>query len=283
MHISGKPEVLDHFKGAAPFFNVILEEDIGIFVYDRSSLLTYIPSSKVDLGLKPGSPVMEGSIPDRCMKSGKRIVVMISKERSRCGVPYLSCATPVFVEGQVIGCIVTNQSLDTYFKITDVANNLDHSSQDLSASMEEVAAQAQNLAETVKALDQLGKSLSENINKTDNIIHFIKNIAEQTNLLGLNAAIEAARVGEMGRGFGVVAEEIRKLATESARSVKEITEVLRQVQARIVEFTQRVASIENAAQEQAAVVEEVTASSSELSHVAGDLAVFAKNMYKLTE
>ncbi|MFZ5754232.1 MAG: methyl-accepting chemotaxis protein [Bacillota bacterium] len=149
--------------------------------------------------------------------------------------------------------------------------------------MEEVAAQAQDLAGTVKALDQLGKSLANNIMKTDSVIQFIKKIAEQTNLLGLNAAIEAARVGEMGRGFGVVAEEIRKLATESARSVKEITEALRQVQAGIAELSQRVGNIENAAQEQAAVVEEVTASSSELSHVAGDLAVFAKNMYKLTE
>ncbi len=283
MHINGTQELLDQFQGVAPFFNAVLEEDIGVFVYDKNSLLTYVPSSKVDLGLKPGSPVAEGSIPDRCMKNGQRIVVMISKERSRCGVPYLSCATPVIAEGQVIGCIITNQSLDAYFKIMEVANNLDHSSQDLSASMQEVAAQAQDLAETVKALDQLGKSLADSIMKTDSVIQFIKKIAEQTNLLGLNAAIEAARVGEIGRGFGVVAEEIRKLATESARSVKEITEALRKVQAEITELSRRVTSIEKATQEQAAVVEEVTASSSALSNVANDLAIFAQNMYKLTE
>lgn len=283
MSISGNKELLSHFQGVAPFLNAILEEDIGVFVYDRNLLLAYYPSSKIDLGIKSGSPVNGGTLPDRCMKEGKRIVVMVSKEKAYCGVPYLSCATPIYSEGEVIGCVITIQSLDTYYKISEVATQLDNSSQDLSASMEEIAAQSQELADSVRVLDNFGKTFSQDIKKTDNIINLIKSIAEQTNLLGLNAAIEAGRVGDMGRGFGVVAGEIRKLAAESSRSVKEITESLRKIQVDIDELSQRVTRTENSTQEQAAVIEEVASSSVNLSNLANDLVAFSQNMYHLTE
>jgi len=173
----------------------------------------------------------------------------------------------------VLFIVANNMSKTAYNqrKLKAVSNILSDSLNQISATMEELAASACNVSANQVNLNKEIQNVDTVTGEINEVMDLIKEIADETRLLGLNAAIEAARAGEAGLGFGVVAQEIRKLSADSKQTVgkiKEFTTLIRSSVSTTVAMGNETALT---VEQQAAAIQQVTASVEEITSLTEQL------------
>jgi methyl-accepting chemotaxis protein len=157
------------------------------------------------------------------------------------------------------------RSLANRNEILSLSQNLTISLSEISKAINALSTGVQNVLNMNNDIYTKVQAADESSKKTDDILKFIQTISTQTNMLGINAAIEAARAGELGKGFTVVASEIRKLSSSTSESVKQIDVVLKSISSSINNISSNINESNLIFEDQVATLEQIAASIEELN------------------
>jgi hypothetical protein len=220
--------ILQNYVNILPIMQHLSSADISLGISDREKYI-FAKMGKLDLKIIPGQALKPGTAIVRAMKGNCRVIVR--GDKAIFGVPYIAIAYPILDEnGSVIGGVAVSETIEKQESLQNMAAKMRDAINDLASTTQEISAQAEEITAVCGNLTNIVAESQGRVKETDGILGLIKNVAGQTNLLGLNAAIEAARAGDLGRGFSVVADEIRKLSGNTADSVKQIGDIIKTVQ-----------------------------------------------------
>lgn len=257
---TGKPVVYECHAGLIDFAAPIMLEGRQIGTILGGQILTGNPQQEKYQKIAIDIGVDEDSYVDAVNE-----ISLLSKER-------------IEAAANVLFIVANNMSHMAYQqrKLKAVSGILNENLLQISATMEELAASAGTVNSNQSDLNNEIKNVNTVTGKIDEVMDFIKEIADETRLLGLNAAIEAARAGEAGLGFGVVAEEIRKLSADSKQTVGKIKEFTHVIKSSVENTVHMGNETLSTVEQQAAAIEQVTASIQEITFLTGQLNELAK-------
>ncbi|ASJ55168.1 chemotaxis protein [Brevibacillus formosus] len=273
-------ELLEAFMKVATYLNDLLTDDITIGVYDTEKLLCNVPAQTFALQVRPGDPLQEGDVITNAIRKNTQQAMMVPKELF--GFPLVARAIPLHDHtGKVIGGVGIGSSMERANELYEIAANLSSVVEQVSATTQDMAMQIGNLNEQMKAISEQANDVSQSTTEIEQITLAVKKIADQSNILGLNASIEAARVGDAGRGFAVVANEVRNMATDSRANADKIKQTTDSIRDLITLLQNSIELINQTMESQAAATEEISATMVEVSDNTQKLAGLAQEVFEI--
>lgn len=249
-------EIMNSFNNIMDYLKYFIEDDAAISIANTEYFIKFYDGENVKLNKKDGDPLPVGSIAYQAVTTGKVVSSVIPPEVF--GVTTKALGIPLKENGKVIGAISMAKSLERQTTVSNLAKNLSDSLSQITSAINEFSTSVQNMAQFNAMIQENVEKTRKEAENTDDILQFVGNIARQTNLLGLNAAIESSRAGEFGKGFSVVAQEIRKLSNSSNESINQINSILKNIQSSVIHISDKINESNEVFQQQTGTIEEIT-------------------------
>ena len=268
------------FEHFAPIMSELFSEGAVIYMTDKEKIVNYQNSKKWGIpNITTGTMLKKEETASLAMQNKKVIAENLGKEIY--GIPATNFCSPLYDEqskNEVIGSFGIIMPRENAYELHNIAKTLSEGLGEIASIIEQLAASASEVSITQKLLNNNIKDVVKLSEEINSVLAFIKQIADETKMLGLNAAIEAARAGEHGRGFGVVAEEIRKLSDVSKQTVENIRGLTKKIQESLEDTNNTVDVTTRTSEEQAAATQEITASIVEITAIAEKLERISQKM-----
>ena len=267
---------LRKFIEIMPILNGVMQDDITIIVFDlRKEIIEAYAPGQLKMPSRVGDPIKNMENYNYVKRTKKQLPSMVPT--SFFGVPAKGLLTPVFDEnGDVVAIVSVSKSIEKETQIEKSTSMLFNSMEQLDAGIEEVASSSQQLSTFINEIDEFSSLTEEKIKDIDSIIEDIKNISKNSNLLALNASIEAARAGDAGSGFSVVAKEMGNLSSKSKESAEKVAKSLSDIRTAIELIGEKIKRTSLSSENQAAATEEMAATANEIVTIAKQLSDLAK-------
>lgn len=270
-------EIIELFVEYSPVIKELFNEDVDITVTDRKQVLEQLLSKELNVESSKGRILNDDEPMMEAIRKNKRMTMYIPKEYY--GSPFTATMVPIpDKDGNVIGGIAVSRSTHKQEQLSEVAEQFAASSEEISASTEQLAVSSKDFEVFMNQLAQAQHEMQQQVENTTKILEMINVVAKNTRILGFNAGIEAARSGEFGRGFSVVAKEITKLADQSADSVNEIRQLVSQLNQKVDEVASIVDQSVVISKGQSTSIDEISKSVQHLTDVAEKIDDMAKDI-----
>ncbi|WP_446897125.1 methyl-accepting chemotaxis protein [Clostridium sp. LBM24168] len=254
------------FEGFAPILAQMFPEGVFLCLTDLEQFVKIQSSQRFDIpSIKVGNKFKSNFLGSEVIKTGR----LEEKEldASIYGIPVRDVSFPLLDEDtkEVVGTFSIITPKEIAVNLRDMSGNLTENITGISSAIEELAASASQIHTNEQELHNSINEITELSEEINQVTSFIANISDATKMLGLNAAIEAARAGQAGSGFGVVANEIRKLSDQAKSTIPKITKLTDNIKNKVTISGEKSKGSLSSCQEQAAATQEITASIEEIT------------------
>jgi flagellin-like hook-associated protein FlgL len=262
--------LLQSFIQLSPILPTLLgTKDAIIWATDEDKYLLCDNYLGFDLGVRVGTIMKEEDTAKLAMKDGAPMERVVPKEVF--GRELRSFVVPV--EG---GCVGVTFDHEDIRQVTEAIQGLASSSQQIYSSTQQVAIGADEVSQLIVRINDTSTEAIKQGENIEKVVDTIKGIVDHLGLLSLNSMIEAARAGEHGRTFMVVANEVKKLATQGDQYVKEANDVLQSVRDMLSTIHQSIEQVNQRSADQASI-------SQQMAHATEQIASAVEQVKKMAE